>query len=123
MECDLYKRDPSAKSLAKIGLYELLGTCILVFGVNNMGTNAYGPALALFIAINITGAISGGHHNPAVTLGVWINEDNKKENLRVLFTAIISQFIGGMLAVALCKLIEAPDNMTYLAPEANRHGW
>ena len=55
-------------------LYECAGTCLLMYAVL-MGANiskGWGPALTLFLICSAIGPITGGHVNPAVTLGVLI---------------------------------------------------
>lgn len=119
MECALYQKSPSiALSLVMIGFYELFGTMILLFGVNFMDGAAYGPAIALFIAINISGGISGGHHNPAVTMGVWTQQSGLGNNFPVLIVSWISQIAGAYLGAAISYGILGFDHMTKLAPVA-----
>ena len=56
-------------------IYEALGTALLLIAVN-WGSNGSGQASAIsitiFINIMIFGGASGGHFNPAVTIGVYI---------------------------------------------------
>ena len=60
---------------AIVGFYELLGTWILttaiVLAASN-GGSLWAIPLALYAGIQIAGPISGGHHNPAVTIAVFI---------------------------------------------------
>ena len=60
-------------------IVELIGTFFLVFTVGcTVIGNGVGPlapiaiGAALMVMIFAGGHISGGHYNPAVTLGVWI---------------------------------------------------
>ena len=52
--------------------------------------------MALFIAILIFGEVSGGHFNPATTLGVLIREQ-KFSNIPFAFYLILSQVFGAFL--------------------------
>ncbi|UOQ89793.1 aquaporin [Agromyces endophyticus] len=83
---------------------ELLGTFILVFGVigaaifSSAGTGLLGVAFALGLAVLVGiyafGPISGGHFNPAVTLGLAIaGRFAWKDTLGY----IVAQIVGGIL--------------------------
>jgi MIP family channel proteins len=97
-------------------LAEAIGTFFLCFaGIGaivamsdplNSGIGLLGVALAhgiaLSVAISIFGGISGGHHNPAVTLG-FLSTGRIKPPLAILY--IIFQLVGATLAAAMCKMI------------------
>jgi aquaporin Z len=72
----------------------------------NSGAGLVGIALAhglaLAIAINCFGGISGGHHNPAVTIG-FLSTGRIAPPLAVLY--IISQLIGAIAAAGACNAI------------------
>lgn len=53
--------------------FEMLGTALFVYGIIMTDTAASIP-FSLFASILIFGAITGGHFNPAVSLGVYIAE-------------------------------------------------
>lgn len=55
-------------------------------------------AFSLAASIIIFGGITGGHFNPAVTLGVYIQEAKWAENLKWLGIIWLAQFCGGLLA-------------------------
>jgi aquaporin Z len=63
---------------------------------------ALAHGLALSIAISIFAGISGGHHNPAVTLG-FLSTGRIKLPLAILY--VIFQLVGATLAAAMCKMI------------------
>lgn len=57
--------------------------------------------LALFAIVNIFGGVSGGHFNPAVTLGVWVRERKYAENFCFMLFIIISQITGALVGMML----------------------
>lgn len=83
-------------------LTELIGTFFLVLTVGCTvigGSPGVIPPLAigsvLAVMIFAGGHISGGHYNPAVTLGVWIRG---RCDTRDLLPYWASQFLGAILA-------------------------
>lgn len=84
---------------------ELIGTCILVVigcGAAAAGAGYVGTSLAfgisiIFVAYSV-GRISGGHVNPAVSLGVFINGGMDWIDL---IGYIVSQLIGAIAGSAL----------------------
>ena len=49
--------------------------------------------------------ISGGHFNPALTLSVFLTCGNKRDKLGKLFLMISAQLVGGMIGLALARLV------------------
>jgi len=84
-------------------LCELLGTALFIYGVIMTGSAAGIPFSLLFSTL-IFGAVTGGHFNPAVSLGVFISEGNYSKNVRLLVLLWIGQFLGGALAIGLAYL-------------------
>lgn len=93
---------------------EFIGTFTLVFiGVGSIAANhitgggvglvgiALAHGLSLVVMITAVAAISGGHLNPAVTVGLWAA---KKVDLKTAIQYVIVQCIGGIVAAALLKL-------------------
>ena len=60
-------------------IYEGLGTAILLISINWSLGSPTGIAAAIMICIITIGWASGGHYNPAVTLGVLVKETLSKE--------------------------------------------
>ena len=60
------------------------------------------------------GHISGGHYNPAVTLGVWIRG---RVNTGDVLPYVISQLIAAALAAAAVKLLRAGIVVTPITPK------
>jgi MIP family channel proteins len=94
---------------------ELVGTFVFVFiGAGSIITNAYlhgaigllgialAHGLALSIVITVFGAASGGHVNPAVTLGFLVTGRIK---LLVGILYIVAQLVGATLAGFLLQAI------------------
>jgi aquaporin Z len=95
---------------------EAIGTFFLCFaGIGaivatsepiNSGAGLLGIALAhglaLSIAVSIFGGISGGHHNPAVTIG-FLSTGRIAPMPALMYIA--AQLIGATLAAAACKAI------------------
>jgi len=101
--------------LLRPALAELVGTFAFFFiGAGAVVTDSYthggvgliGVALAhglvLSIMVSIFGAISGGHFNPAVTIGVWVA---RKISAITVITYILAQLIGGALAGYLLRAL------------------
>ncbi|GEP19403.1 MIP/aquaporin family protein [Pediococcus argentinicus] len=89
---------------------EIIGTFVLVFVGTATVTIAKGDVLAIGLAFGLAvtimaysvGAISGGHFNPAVTLGMFIN---KRISATDAIYYVISQFVGAILASATVKFL------------------
>ena len=91
---------------------ELVGTALFVFvGAASVVTTAATPAsaglvvalthgIALAVAVTATMRISGGHLNPAVTLGLFAI---RKVDGRTAAAYIAAQLVGAVLAAALIK--------------------
>jgi MIP family channel proteins len=105
-------------SLVRRSLAELLGTFALVFiGVASVATMSFpganygilGVALAhgLVLAVMVTAlmGISGGHLNPAVTLGILAA---RRTDVRSAAAYIVAQLLGAVLAALLIKMVYPP---------------
>jgi glycerol uptake facilitator-like aquaporin len=83
---------------------EMLGTALFLYGIIMTGTAQTIP-FSLFASILLFGAITGGHFNPAVSLGVYIGEGKDYgENFVFLLLIWLGQFLGGFLAMGLAYL-------------------
>jgi len=92
-------------------LVELIGTFFLVLTIGctviEKGAGPLAPiaiGAALMVMIFAGGHISGGHYNPAVTLGVWMRGkcDTKDVGPYMAF-----QIVGAVLAAAVVKFFKA----------------
>ncbi|MDQ3621405.1 MAG: aquaporin [Verrucomicrobiota bacterium] len=99
---------------------EFIGTFFLVLTI---GCTVIGPGAgvipplaigaALMVMIFAGGHISGGHYNPAVTLGVWIRG---KCLTKDVVPYMVSQIIGAAAAAAAVKFLRAGAAITGGAP-------
>ncbi|MEA3207003.1 MAG: aquaporin [Chthoniobacter sp.] len=102
-------------------LTELIGTFFLVLtiGCTVIGAPAgvippLAIGAALMVMIFAGGHISGGHYNPAVTLGVWIRGKCRTNDV---VPYILSQIIGATLAAFAVKFLRAGATITAGAPQ------
>lgn len=101
------------KGFVQPSLAEMFGTTLFVFaGTLSVVTGnglAVGLAHGLGLAVVVAGlgSISGGHINPAVTLGVWIG-GGIRTTLAVCY--VFAQLIGGIIGAACCRgVLNYPD--------------
>jgi MIP family channel proteins len=106
---------------------EFLGTFAIVFfgegalcadqfmhGTGNIGLTgvALVHGLALAVMISAMGHISGGHFNPAVTIGFWVT---KRMNTLDVILYWVAQLAGGIAAAFLLKAIIPDDTWRAVA--------
>lgn len=91
-------------------LVEFVGTFFLVFTVGctvvGNGAGALAPLAigsALMVMVFAGGHISGGHYNPAVTLGVWLRGKCETKDVAPY---MLSQIIGSVLAALAVKYLK-----------------
>jgi len=93
---------PLSKRLAA----ELVGTFGFFFiGFTSIAAGAPGPigfGFGLFLMIAALGHISGGHYNPAVTVGLVIG---RKHPSNEAVQYIVAQIIGGVIAALLAAVM------------------
>jgi glycerol uptake facilitator-like aquaporin len=66
-----------------------------------MSGNIYGVLLSLYVMIMVTYPVSGGHVNPAVTLGIYVKGwGNYKRNFVMAFLIMLGQFAGAFAGAA-----------------------
>ncbi|MEO8502834.1 MAG: aquaporin [Acidobacteriota bacterium] len=101
-------------------LTELIGTFFLVLTVGCTviaGDGGVIPPLAIGAALMVMvlagGHISGGHYNPAVTLGVWLRGRTETKDLLPYW---IFQVIGAALAAAAVKFLKAGVAVSAMTP-------
>ncbi|MDP2959307.1 MAG: MIP/aquaporin family protein [Longimicrobiales bacterium] len=101
-------------------LTEMVGTFFLVLtvGLTVLGETPFAPLAigsALMVMVYMGGHISGGHYNPAVTLGVWMR--GKLGGSEVL-PYMISQVVGAILAGVVVMLMTGNTFAPAPAPDA-----
>ncbi len=91
-------------------IVEFIGTFFLVLTVGNcVISDKTGPlaplaiGLSLGIMIFAGGHISGGHFNPAVTLGVWLRG---KCDTKDVLPYWLSQVLGAVVAAGMVKVLQ-----------------
>src|SRR5262252_5827242 len=101
-------------------LTELVGTFFLVLTIGcaviGNGAGALAPLAigsALMVMIFAGGHISGGHFNPAVTLGVWLRGKCEAADVAPY---MIGQIIGAVLASLATKFLKSGVAITPLQP-------
>ena len=91
-------------------IYELLGQILFMYIAlvsGGSGSDSWGIAgpLALFVVVNIFGGVSGGHFNPAVTLGVYVREAKWAENFIFMLMILTSQLGGALIGMLLASTV------------------
>ena len=89
------------KNFIVVGVYELIGTAFIMYAT--MIDTAFFPltGAATAIMMAIAWNISGGHFNPAISLGVYIAEKDWKENAKTFGVMVVSQFLGAFFGILL----------------------
>lgn len=77
-----------------VGLAEFFGTFLLVISILATG-NAFVIGGTLALVILLTGSISGGHANPAVSAAMWVKGAITAAEFLMYITA---QYAGGIAA-------------------------
>lgn len=118
----------SKKLLAEfIGTFWLVlggcGSAVLAAGIPNVGIGYVGVSLAFGLTV-LTGAfalghISGGHFNPAVSIGLWFSGRFNGNNL---LGYILAQVLGGIAAATVLYLIVTGNGSTIGNFAANGFG-
>lgn len=82
------------------------GSAIFAAGIPDLGIGFVGVSLAFGLTVltmaYAVGHISGGHFNPAVSIGLWAGG---KFSVKELFPYILSQVIGALIAATTLYLI------------------
>jgi aquaporin Z len=105
-------------------LCELIGTFFLVLTIGCTvigGVVGVIPPLAigsaLMVMIFAGGHVSGGHYNPAVTLGVWLRG---RCDTKDVFPYMVSQVLGAVLAALAVKYLRSGAEVVVAKPDVGR---
>lgn len=82
---------------------EYIGTFFLILSIFASGGNPLVIGAALAIVIFLIGSISGGHINPAVSLGMYMNGSISPIDL---FKYVFAQLLGGVSAFYAFKSVK-----------------
>jgi len=110
---------------ALVCFYEFLGQIFFMYIVlvsGGSGSDQWGIAgpLALFAIVMIFGGVSGGHFNPAVTLGVYVREAKWAGNFLFMIMIIASQITGALVGMLLSYVVlRIPVDGNYEILDAN----
>ena len=88
------------KFMKSVLLAEFLGTGGLMLSYNMSDGTAI-TALTLFLMIMLTRGISGGHINPAATLGVYIERKELGTNGIFAMAIVLAQVLGAICALSV----------------------
>lgn len=89
------------------------GSAVLAAGFPELGIGFAGVALAFGLTVltmaYAVGHISGGHFNPAVTIGLWMGG---RFDSKDIFPYIIAQVIGGLAGAGILYVIATGNGST-----------
>jgi glycerol uptake facilitator-like aquaporin len=80
------------------GMFELFGTCGYMLAFNITKQTEY-TALVLFMMVLLSQKVSGGHLNPCISLGAFLNQKEYATDLCFLATYMLSQLLGALIAL------------------------
>lgn len=102
-------------------IVEFVGTFFLVLVVGltviEPGAGMLAPLAigsTLMVMVYAGGPISGGHYNPAVTLGVWMRGKCEAKDAVIY---IVVQFIAGIVAALVVSLQKGNPMLTPMSPD------
>ena len=87
-------------------LAEALGTCGLSLALN-MSDGSVTIAIVLYVMMMLTGGLSGGHINPASTLGVYIERKELGKYGVFAMGVVIAQCVGALAALPVGYMLRA----------------
>jgi glycerol uptake facilitator-like aquaporin len=122
MEQGLIK-NPIFLSYLYMAMYEFFGMVLFLVGINCSQNDASVAALGLFVAATLTGRVSGGHFNMAVTLAVYVVEGKWLQNLRVAVVIVIIDLLGAFTAMLISIGLLGSDHTFALVPSGNNRNY
>jgi aquaporin Z len=112
---------PSSRELARKLTVEGIGTFFLVFTVGTAVRSGsslapVGIGAVLMVMIYAGGHISGGHYNPAVTMGVLVR---RRIGLIEAASYWICQLVAGVLAALVVRAVVSPGQAQQVNPSGH----
>ena len=101
-------------ALLKKSLAEFVGVTVFLTAITagaNNGMKPFTVALALGLMILLTGGVSGGHLNPAVSLFFYAR---KEINLGTFLAYVAAQLAGGFAGASLGALLTGTTNKSFV---------
>lgn len=120
MEQGLIK-NPVLRSYLFMALYEYLGMIFFLVGINCSQNDASVAALGLFIAATLTGRLSGGHFNMAITFAVYLVEGKWLSNAKVAISIAFIDILGAFTAMFISIGLLGGDHTFALVPDISNH--
>jgi glycerol uptake facilitator-like aquaporin len=115
MEQGLIKK-PKLRSYLFMALFEFFGMVLFLVGINCSGNDASVAALGLFVAATLTGRVSGGHFNMAITFAVYVMEGKFKKNISIALAVMAIDIIGAFTAMVISSGLLGSKNIFLLIP-------
>ena len=82
-------------------IYEFLGTAFLAYSVLMSYGNGLAVSLTVFAVIIVAGPVSGANINPAVSIGIFIQEKKFGQDIVLLLLMIVSQILGALFGILM----------------------
>ena len=106
-----------------VALGEMVGTMFFSMIVN-LARDPYTIGLGHAVCILMTYEISGGHLNPAVSIGVYIKSRKFYGNFLFLLFTMLAQLIGALIGLAFAFLLRVQQtiedtDIVYMTPDLN----
>ena len=93
-----------AKNILNVIVVEFFGVLVFTLAYN-LDDGSHMPAATWFILFTMIWRVSGGHCNPAISLGVWIEQKQygltTHKNACILVCLWLAQFAGALAALAV----------------------
>ncbi len=115
MEQGLIKK-PKLRSYLFMALFEYFGMVLFLVGINCSGNDASVAALGLFVAATLTGRLSGGHFNMAITFAVYVMEGKWRNNLPIAIAVSAVDLLGAFTAMTISAGLLGEKNVFILIP-------
>ena len=82
-------------------VYEFLGTAMLSYALLMSTGDAIAVSMVVFCLILILGPISGAHMNPAVSIGVFIEQKKFGQDIMLLLLILVAEILGAIFGIVM----------------------